>query len=990
MKRVEIEPNITVQLPKIAIVGMDAAFGSCQGLDAFERSIYEGTQHFVSPPTQRWEGVNHQVQLLKDHGFENDQVPRGAYIENFEFNPLHFKVPHSTVDKLNSQQLLLLKVAEGALGDAGIQKGANVAVIVSAAETREYPSYIDNIIASRISALWNFMGPTFTLAAGDNFTFEALENAQMLLATGEVDAVLVAVVDLAGGVEDVLSRNQSAKINTGVATLGYDRNANGWMIGEGAGAVVLKHHKAAQKDSNPVYAVIEAISLIQPLEKRENYSELPSAKLIAQACQQAFKVAKVQPDDISYVEVYGSGIQQEDDAEIEGLTRGYQSSKAGLNCALGSVKANIGHTYTASGMASLIKTALCIYHRYIPAVPQWSGPKVHISQDSPFYIASESRPWCLETGSYIRLAAINSLGRDGTCAHLVMSEAPKLSESSIDRSLSRNSYLEQMPFHLFPVAAVDRLGLLEQVHQLQQVIEDCSSLSDAASQTFTAFQEHSQETYALVILGRRKDELSKECQRAFQGITRAFEQGDDWKTPLGSYFTANPLAKKGTVAYAYPGAFGSYVGLGRDIFRLFPKIWDDPVIKNTSDCIAKIDKLIYPRSLNKLSVRQLEKIEKELVDNILSMLEVEMGFATVITLVMKDYFQIQPQSAFGYSLGETSMLCAQGVWANFSERSDALNSSALFKTRLSGPKDAVREYWKLPQNHNRQENEEIWSTYVLMASASEIMNCLKHENRVYLTQINTPKEAVIAGDPEACQRVIKTLNCDAFRAPLNHAIHCEAMRSEYDELVKLNTLPIQNISKTTIYSAVDYQPIDLDAELVSHHVAKGLCQPLDFPRLVNRVYDDGSRIFIEAGAGSICSRWIDEILGQKEHITISLNRRGTDDFTSIVKALAQLLSHRVPVDLSPLYGVQQNPSERPSFVEKMTLGKCDQEALNALAGTKSLIREQLSESSNQIAKAHKAFLETRQESLEQMAEIIQLQVNLAQQMLNEMAHEKNS
>jgi PfaB family protein len=1107
--REEISSGEIKSFEKIAIVGMGAHFGPCDNIDSFERSIYGGIQHFIPLHRNRWRGIEKQKHVLKNFGFEDSKPPLGAYIENFEFDTLHFKLPPNEVERLNPQQLLILKVAESALRDSGIQEGGNVAVIIAAEtefsvhqiqerwnlswkikeglnggskslsseeslelesivkdsvhnplDTSEYLSYIANVMASRISALWDFTGPSFTLTAGENSVFKALETAQMLLTAGEVDAVLVGAVDLAGGIENVLLRNQSAKINTGIHTLGYDQNANGWMIGEGAGAVVLKRHEAAKQNSDSIYAVIDSISVVQEttaLGKSENAPQSPTSESVVQACQKAFEIANIKPSDVTYIEVSGSGIQQEDNAEIAGLIRAYPSSEDGLNCGLGSIKANIGHTYTSSGMASLIKTALCLHHRYIPAVPRWSDSKMNALQGSSFYVASESRPWCLETEAPRRVAAISGLGVDGTCAHLILSESEEA--RGIDSSAeprSNDSYLQQMPFYLFPLADDNRSGLLEKIDALQKVIEKSSSLANCASENFVVFQKHSQGTYALVILGRNKDELMRELQRAVQGVALAFEQGADWKTPLGSYFTAKPLGRKGTVAYAYPGAFGSYVGLGRDIFRLFPGIWDNPVIKSTSDRFAKIDRLIYPRSLNKLSIRQLETLEKKLLDNIFSMLEVEVGFATLITAVMKDYFQIQPHSVFGYSLGETSMLCAQGVWTNFNQGSHALNSSPLFDTRLSGPKNAVREYWGLPQSSKNEEDEEIWSTYVLMTSASEAANCLKNEKYVYLTQINTPKELVIAGEPEACQRVIKALNCDAFRAPLSHAIHCEAMRSEYDELVKINTLSIQNIPKATIYSAANYEPLTLNTDSVSHHIAKGLCQPLDFPRLVNRIYEDGNRIFVEAGAGSICSRWIDEILGQKEHITISLNRRGTDDFTSIAKALAQLLSHRVPVDLSPLYQLQAKDQQRRSILKNITLGGRDiistilnesnreyfknlpsksvspidsaqhlsetrqplmKTAKNRdleeppaflinkstmpettllesihetkLVDTESFLPQELNASSNQMAKAHHIFLQKRQESLEQIVEIIQLQINLAQHLLHEMSEPEN-
>ncbi|MGH2416192.1 MAG: polyketide synthase, partial [Microcystaceae cyanobacterium] len=358
-------------------------------------------------------------------------------------------------------------------------------------------------------------------------------------------------------------------------------------------------------------------------------------------------------------------------------------------------------------------------------------------------------------------------------------------------------------------------------------------------------------TYALGILGQNKAELLKEVERAFQGVSQAFERGQDWQTPTGSYFTAKPLGQQGQVAFVYPGAYGAYVGLGQHLFRLFPKIYENPILRSVDNRVANVMKLLYPRSLSKLSTRQLEALEKRLFDDPLAMLESEMACAGVLTGILKDYFKIHPHCTFGYSLGEISMIVAQGVWTSFSQGSNAFNASPLFKTRLSGPKDAIREYWGLPLGQNHP-GEEFWGTYVLMAPVSQVREHLKQENRVYLTQINTPKEVVIAGDVQACQRVIETLNCNAFRAPFNHVIHCEAMASEYAELVKLNTLPVDNVPNLVFYSAAQYEPLTLESDSISHHIAKALCQPFDFPRLINRVYEDGNRIFIETGAGSIC------------------------------------------------------------------------------------------------------------------------------------------
>ena len=401
----------------MAIVGMDAFFGSCDGLDAFGQTIYQGKQPFTAVPKGRWQGIESETELLKAYNFADGQAPSGAYIADFDMDFFHFKIPPNN-DQPIPQQLLILKVADRALQDAGVAEGGNVAVIIAAAaelalhsfrgrvdltwqikeslaqsgldltpeqeaqlekiakasihepaEVNQYTSFIGNIMASRISSQWDFSGPSFTLSAEENSTFKALETAQMLLANGEVDAVVVGAVDLAGSVENVLLRHQQAPVNSGTPTLSIDENANGWLVGEGAGVVVLKRQEDAAQANDRVYAVIDDVNIVQ------SASPQPQADFVAQVAQQA--LSQTSAKDIGYLELFGSGVQQEDAAEMAGITAVYNANGAKQpTTAIGSVKANIGHTFTASGVASLIKTAHCLYHRYIPGTPGWTAPKV--------------------------------------------------------------------------------------------------------------------------------------------------------------------------------------------------------------------------------------------------------------------------------------------------------------------------------------------------------------------------------------------------------------------------------------------------------------------------------------------------------------------------------------------------------------------------------------------------------------------------------------
>jgi NAD(P)-dependent dehydrogenase (short-subunit alcohol dehydrogenase family) len=314
-----------------------------------------------------------------------------------------------------------------------------------------------------------------------------------------------------------------------------------------------------------------------------------------QACQEAFERAQIEPQAISYLDICSSPIASIDDSEIRGAIAAYQTSEATLNCALGKVT-NIG---VVSEIASIIKTALCLYFRYIPAFPEWSTPEdLELWQISPFYIASQSKPWFLEVGATERVAAINSTNQDGTYVHSILVE-------DSERQEYYNSDLEQKFFYLLPLAASDRTSLEQQLYTLQKSITDTDSLPSIAKETLINYHQSEDLPYAIVILGKNKRDLLREIDRAWKGVAQAFETGQDWQTPLGSCFTVNPQGKKGKVAYVYPGAYNAHLGLGRNLFRLFPQLFDDLLVQSTRNRLAKLEKLLYPRSLTKLSRKQL-------------------------------------------------------------------------------------------------------------------------------------------------------------------------------------------------------------------------------------------------------------------------------------------------------------------------------------------------------------------------------------------------
>ncbi len=606
-------PRSGIRQP-VAIVGMETVFGGCKNLDAFTRTIYRGLRHTTALPARRWQGMETCNSVLENFGL--DGAPAGAYISDLDIDFLSIKNPPNATDQLIPQQLLMIDVADRALKDAGLGPGGRVGVIVAmsaelaihsclgrfdlswqirdglaksgidlspeqiteleaivkdslytVAQANQYTSFIGNVMAGRIAALWDFSGPAFTISAEENSVPRALEVARMMLSSGEVDAVVVGAVDLAGSAENVLVRHRLSPVNQGGHTPGNDRDVAGWTVGEGAGAVVLKLLDRAGDDR--IYATLDAVSLAgeRPGQQAGTLPGAPSGAAVLKACGHAFEGAEIAPVDVGYLEVAGSGVSEEDAAEMEGLLQAYQAEGSLLNCALGSVKANIGHTFNASGMAGLIKAALCLYYRFLPGTPGWSPPgQAPRWRDSLFFVPGESRFWFTDADSGVRKAAVNVLGKDGNSAHIILSGLANCHCPDTVHALRPDIFL-------FPIPAETERTLLSGLEQLEKAC-DGDDLERVSGSCFQSFRKRSEAPFVLALVAGSVDELRSEILNARSEVPRAFETGTPWSSPAGSYFTPGPVGSEGEIAFVYPGSANAYVGMGRDMWSLFPRTFD--------------------------------------------------------------------------------------------------------------------------------------------------------------------------------------------------------------------------------------------------------------------------------------------------------------------------------------------------------------------------------------------------------------------------------
>lgn len=445
-----------------------------------------------------------------------------------------------------------------------------------------YTSNIGNIIATRISALWNFVGPSFTVTQGANSVYRCLEIAQGMLARGEVDAAVVAGVDLAASAENMYLKAKCSSNSGGLSPdaaprASFESTAEGFFAGEGCGAIVLT--RLADVDESKLAAAGSTATAPTETGQCRIYASIDAvagAGNSRTAGTIALARAGRSASDVAYLEVSGDSAAT-DRVELADLARLYASEDATTSTptvAVGTVKATVGHVGHASGAAALIKTALSLYNRYLPVLPRWNAPKAELrdgahapfGERSPFYVCPESRAW-VGNVSRDRVAFVSGVGSSapGSCFGVVLSdvaghhETHNLLSRAVDtpkvlvvESDSGASLLAAVAGALARASQSDGAARQEYVNLLRATLEGQNSDDN---------QARAQEQKMVLALVASPSTLAPELQSAVRGLSSCERSGwaKGWSSPAGSCFAPRRIANAHKVAFMYGDGASPYV-----------------------------------------------------------------------------------------------------------------------------------------------------------------------------------------------------------------------------------------------------------------------------------------------------------------------------------------------------------------------------------------------------------------------------------------------
>ncbi|WP_340067241.1 beta-ketoacyl synthase N-terminal-like domain-containing protein [Ascidiimonas aurantiaca] len=391
---------------------------------------------------------------------EDNYVKARALMDNREFfDPKFFDYTQNEALLMNPAHKLFHQTVVEALEDAGYTpESVNGKISLYAGAGDDFPwrawaklknreelvdtmtlNFITNKdhIASLIGYKLNFNGPCYTINTACSTSLSSVHLACRSLLMGEANLAVAGGISIMTGREKGYFYEEGSIYSKDGHCRTFDKESSGTVGSEGTGAVVLKRLADAIQDNDHIHAVIKGSSANNDGNRKLGYVA-PSIQGQMECIRSAFKIAHVEPESIGYLEAHGTGTRIGDPIEVEALNTAFANINGTHSCALGSVKTNIGHTDTASGVIGLIKAVLALKNETIPPTLHFNeiNPEIDLSA-GPFYVNNTLKPWVAKNGTPLR-AGVSSFGIGGTNAHVILEQAParkKKASSTAIRSL---------------------------------------------------------------------------------------------------------------------------------------------------------------------------------------------------------------------------------------------------------------------------------------------------------------------------------------------------------------------------------------------------------------------------------------------------------------------------------------------------------------------------------------------------------------------------
>ena len=444
--------NLSMGDDAIAIVGLAGRYPGAETLDDFAELLREGRSAIGPIPSSRWNASAHYDPCPGTPGHSYNQT--GAFLNDIRgFDAALFHLSPREARLIDPQERLFLETVWHCLEDAGQsaatlnargEVGVFVGVMYAAYQWNATDAWVSGArdattatmaatagsahwsVANRASFFFGFQGPSLAVNSACSSSLSAIHLACQAIRSGDCRTAIAGGVNLiTHPLHDIQLSEMQMLSRTGVCSP-FGQNADGFVAGEGVGAVLLRRLDDALRDGDRIHGVIRGTA-INASGRTAGYT-VPDPAAQSAVVVKAMQRAGVSPHDISYIEAHGTGTRLGDPIEIRGLQKAFASERRGY-CAIGSVKFNVGHGESAAGMAALTKVLLQMRHRTLYAGVAPHELNAHIDfENSPFSVMRAAVPWEASR----RIAGISSFGAGGANAHVILQELVAVPASAVD------------------------------------------------------------------------------------------------------------------------------------------------------------------------------------------------------------------------------------------------------------------------------------------------------------------------------------------------------------------------------------------------------------------------------------------------------------------------------------------------------------------------------------------------------------------------------